>query len=127
MGGGSGGREVRACSSKLETVSSCISSIPLPSLGISMKIEFSAEKGDRGLRNLIGQVVNPNHKLKEINKLTHSAESSWKRELRWGVEELNVIVIRVSEREFGTLIRNIYPAVIKKVFGTPARHQPDAS
>jgi hypothetical protein len=32
-----------------------------------MKIEFSAEKGDRGLRNLIGQVVNPNHKFKEIN------------------------------------------------------------
>ena len=27
---------------------------------------------------------------------------------------MNVIVIRVSEREFGTLIRNIYPAVINR-------------
>ena len=45
--GGRGGREVRACSSESEAMLGCISSIPLPSLGISMKIEFSAEKGDR--------------------------------------------------------------------------------
>ena len=36
-----------------------------------------------------------------------------------GVEELNVIVIRVSERVFGTLIRDIYPAVINRCLLPP--------
>ena len=46
-----------------QTASGFTRSIPLPSLGISMKIEFSVEKGDK---NLLGQVVNPNHNFKDI-------------------------------------------------------------
>merc|ERR1712212_703761 len=68
-------------------------------------------------RQRIGEPHRPGGKSQpqiQGNKITHSAESSRKRELRWGVEELNVIVIRVSEREFGTLIRNIYTAVINR-------------